>query len=470
MNNILFNKYFILILSVFWIAIPCFRENMPLDCVEAISWGRNFAFGYNKHPPLSGWLAYFVFNSYKSDLSIYILSQICIIATYYYIYLISQEIGFDRNKKYLSILLLFGSFYFTFASPEFNVNVLLLPFWNGFIYHSYIAIIEKKYNHFILVAIFSALCILSKYIGALIVISICIYIILNKSTWHIFKSKYLYIGFVIFVTIISPHTYWLFENDFITFRYALKRGDFDHNLISHIINPLHFLASQTLAMIGTIVSCLAIYGFKFEIRTLSLKEKFVSHSFVFPIVIMLLLSFIFGIKLISMWGLGMLGLLPIFIILINNKKIIYPKLGFLIMIIFYSIAVFGYIYGVKNSKVPNFPGKILADSVSKIWKEKVGTDLKYVGGDVWYGGNVAVYSDGGVKKLYIDMDSNQNTWINHDDLKKHGIVILARNQDEMNSYKKIYQNIAQLHDIEIPMHGNLYQNKINFKIAIIKPV
>jgi 4-amino-4-deoxy-L-arabinose transferase-like glycosyltransferase len=470
MNNIIFNKYLIFVLSAIWVIIPCFRENMPLDCVEAISWGKSFAFGYNKHPPLSGWLSYLAFNLYKSDLSIYILSQLCMIVTYCYIYLISQELGFDRKKKYLSILLLFGSFYFTFASPEFNVNVLLLPFWSGFIYHSYIAVVEKKYNHFILVAIFSALCILSKYIGALIVISICIYIIFNKSTWHIVKSKYLYIGFVVFVIIILPHMYWLVENDFITFHYALKRGDFEHSLISHIINPLHFLASQILAMVGTIVSCLAIYGFKFEMRTLSLKEKFVSYSFISPIAIMCLLSFIFGLKLISMWGLGMLGLLPTFIILINNKGISHPKLGVSVMLIFYSIAVFGYIYGIKNSKVPNFPGRILANSVSKIWKEKVGTDLKYVGGDVWYGGNVSVYSDGDVKKLYIDMDSNQNTWINHDDLKKHGIVIIARNQDEMNSYKKIYPNIEQLNDIEIPMHGKLYQNKINFKIAIIKPV
>jgi hypothetical protein len=171
-----------------------------------------------------------------------------------------------------------------------------------------------------------------------------------------------------------------------------------------------------------------------------------------------------------MWGLGMFGLLPTFIILINSRKALYPRLGMYIMLIFYAIAIFAYIYGIKNSKVPNFPGKALAKSVLQIWKDNVGTELKYVGGDVWYGGNVAIYSADNVKKLYIDMDSSQNTWLDHEDLKKHGIVILARNQGEMDSYKKNYPNIAQLNDIEIPMHGNLYKNKINFKIAIIKPI
>jgi 4-amino-4-deoxy-L-arabinose transferase-like glycosyltransferase len=470
MNNIIFNKYLILIFSAIWVIIPCFRENMPLDCVEAISWGRNFALGYNKHPPLSGWLAYLAFNFYKSDLSIYTLSQICIIISCIYIYLISYKLGFDKNKRYLSVLLLFGSFYFTLASTEFNVNVLLLPLWNAFIYHSYIAVIEKKYNHFIFVAIFAGLCILSKYIGALIVVSFCLYVILNKSTWHIFKSKQLYTGFFIFAIIMLPHLYWLIKNDFITFHYALKRGNFEHSFLSHIINPLHFLVSQILAMLGSIISCFAIYGFKFQMKKLSEREKFISYLFISPIAIMCLLSFIFGLKLISMWGLGMFGLLPTFIILINSRKALYPRLGMYIMLIFYAIAIFAYIYGIKNSKVPNFPGKALAKSVLQIWKDNVGTELKYVGGDVWYGGNVAIYSADNVKKLYIDMDSSQNTWLDHEDLKKHGIVILARNQGEMDSYKKNYPNIAQLNDIEIPMHGNLYKNKINFKIAIIKPI
>ena len=69
-----FNKIFCLFLVchfVLWSLIPCFRQMLPLDTIEAIFWGTIQDWGTNKHPPLSGVLAYYTWLiGGKTDLSI----------------------------------------------------------------------------------------------------------------------------------------------------------------------------------------------------------------------------------------------------------------------------------------------------------------------------------------------------------------------------------------------------------------
>ena len=58
-NNI--NSYLTLFLIthlIVWTLIPAIsNNNLPLDTIEALAWGSNLDWGFNKHPPLS---AFFV--------------------------------------------------------------------------------------------------------------------------------------------------------------------------------------------------------------------------------------------------------------------------------------------------------------------------------------------------------------------------------------------------------------------------
>ena len=48
---------FLLIHLITWIAIPAFTNtNLPLDTIEALAWGSNLDWGFNKHPPMSAFL------------------------------------------------------------------------------------------------------------------------------------------------------------------------------------------------------------------------------------------------------------------------------------------------------------------------------------------------------------------------------------------------------------------------------
>ena len=51
--SIIFNL-FLLTHLVVWTLVPFFsNKNLPLDVIEALAWGSNLGWGWDKHPPLS---------------------------------------------------------------------------------------------------------------------------------------------------------------------------------------------------------------------------------------------------------------------------------------------------------------------------------------------------------------------------------------------------------------------------------
>ena len=76
---------------IIWTLVPALsNKNLPLDTIEALAWGSNLDWGFNKHPPMS---AFFKFSNFGAqDWAYYLLSQIFIIITFYFIFKFAFEI------------------------------------------------------------------------------------------------------------------------------------------------------------------------------------------------------------------------------------------------------------------------------------------------------------------------------------------------------------------------------------------
>ena len=83
-----------------WTLVPTLSNvNLPLDTIEALAWGSNLEWGFNKHPPLSAILVEFIYLIFGSqDWSYYLLSQICVIIAFIFVWKFSEEI-FDEMKE-----------------------------------------------------------------------------------------------------------------------------------------------------------------------------------------------------------------------------------------------------------------------------------------------------------------------------------------------------------------------------------
>ena len=79
--------FFIYSLShlLIWTFIPFItNNNLPLDTIEALAWGSNLDWGFNKHPPMSAFFSEVFYNIFGSqDWAFYLLSQIFVVISFY---------------------------------------------------------------------------------------------------------------------------------------------------------------------------------------------------------------------------------------------------------------------------------------------------------------------------------------------------------------------------------------------------
>ena len=114
-NKNIYNVFYIFVTAhiIFWALIPSItNHNLPLDTIEALAWGSNLDWGFNKHPPLSAFFPEVFFSVFGAqDWAYYLLSQIFIVISFYFVFKLSNEILNNLKLSFLSVLLLEGIFF-----------------------------------------------------------------------------------------------------------------------------------------------------------------------------------------------------------------------------------------------------------------------------------------------------------------------------------------------------------------------
>ena len=252
LNRNINNIFFIFLFShlIIWTLIPSLtNNNLPLDTIEALAWGSNLDWGFNKHPPMSAFFSEIFFQIFGSqDWAYYLLSQIFVIIAFYYVFKFANEIFENTKLSLLSVFLLVSIYFYNFTTPEFNVNICQLPFWSLAVYFSWKIYFSKKIKLIdcLLLGLFGALGFLSKYLFVYLLVSICllfIYLIFFEKKKK-FDFKYL-ISIEVFLILLVPHFIWLYQNDFVTILYGIKRTGLEvPDILNHIQYPIMFLAKQ----------------------------------------------------------------------------------------------------------------------------------------------------------------------------------------------------------------------------------
>ena len=393
---------FIIVHLALWTITPTIvNQNLPLDTIEALAWGSNLDWGFNKHPPLSAFFTEVFFSLFgPQDWAYYLLSQIFIIISFYFVFKLSNELLNNLKLSFISVLLLEGIYFYNFTSPEFNVNVSQLPFWVLTVYFTW-KIFKKKEPHFsdtILLGVFSAAGFLSKYLFLYLLISIdllfiyLIFVIKDRK----FQFTYL-IALTVFLLLLIPHIIWLTNNDYVTITYGLSRTGFeDTRIVNHIINPILFILKQIGILIPFFVLCFVLIK-KFKIKFNFKDKKLVFLVFVnlVPIFLVAITSLIFGSTIRTMWMTPFylfFGLLIVYIFKnhINLKRLNNFIFSFIFIFLF-SPFVYGYISLSKDDKRTDYPGKQIADKVQMEWNNNFDEPIEFVIGDEWKAGNLSYH-------------------------------------------------------------------------------
>ena len=396
-KNIIKAFYLFLFSHLFmWTIIPSLSNaNLPLDTIEALAWGSNLDWGFNKHPPFSAFAVetfYIIFGN--NDWAYYFLSQIFLVTAFYFVWKFSYLILEDRLYALLSVLTLSSIFFYNFTTPEFNVNVSQLPFWALVVYFFWKGLEFNKKIDWMLFGVFSSLGFLSKYLFIYILLSLFVFFIFNLKKYKRSIKNYS-LSIFISLLILVPHFIWLIENNFITIFYGLNRsGIQEFSLINHLKNPLIFLLKQAVILIPFfIIFSTIIKKIKFKMNPNNKKILFLLFINLFPILLMLITSILTGAKIRTMWMTPFylfLGTLFLFIFKKNIelkkiKKFYYIFLFFFIL----SPSIYLTVSLADKTKRTDFPGKEIARLVQNKWDDNFTNEINIVVGDEWSAGNLS---------------------------------------------------------------------------------
>ena len=373
------NLFYIFITThlVIWTLIPTLtNNNLPLDTIEALAWGSNLDWGFNKHPPMSAFLVetfYQIFGN--NDWAYYLLSQICVVFSFFIIWSLSKDFFENKIYSFLSILLLEGIYFYNYTTPEFNVYVCALPFWSLTVFYCWKGFKNNKYTDWLLFGIFAAFGILSHYLFTYLLLSLdllFLYMLIKKKID--FKCM---ISLIPFLIVLLPHLIWLTKNDYITIIYGLHRtGSGEQNFLDHIIHPLIFLGKQIGILIPFFLMLLLLSS-KFKIKSNFKDNKllFLLTINIVPIILMFLTSMLMGVKIRTMWMTPFYLFFGVLVIYIFQSQINLNKLKgfvsvFLILFIFSPFA-YAYVSITQTDKRTDFQGEEFTKNVMLEWEKKL---------------------------------------------------------------------------------------------------
>jgi len=382
-----------------WVAIPSLtNNNLPLDTIEVLAWGSNLDWGFNKHPPMSAFVVEIFYQIFGAqDWAYYLLSQICVIVSFFVVFKFAEDIFENKIFCLLSVLLLEGIYFHNFTTPEFNVNVCLMPFWSLTVLYLWKGIKDNKIIDWLLVGLFAGLGFLSKYLFIYLGLAMDIFII-----YMIYKKKFnfnfkCFFSIIPFFIVLLPHLIWLTENNYVTITYGLHRtGAEDVNILNHIKHPLIFLGKQIGILIPFLLMLLFLNNkFKFKISFKDDKLLFLIVINIIPIALVFLTSMIMGVKIRTMWMTPFYLFFGVLMVYIFQSKINLNKLKsfatvFVILFIF-SPFTYAYVSISKTNKRTDYPGKEIADLVQSRWNKNFSNEISIVVGDEWYGGNLSYH-------------------------------------------------------------------------------
>ena len=193
-----------------------------------------------------------------------------------------------------------------------------------------------------------------------------------------------------------PHLIWLYENNFTTIRYGFNRTGGIGSLSDHIFLPIFFIFKQIgLLLPILIMSYFLIKKIKKIKINFSENNVFVFFMFLVPIILIVLTSILFGVKIRTMWMTPFYLLAGVFIIEILKKHLNIKSLNkfYVSFLFFFFLSPILYLLVSLNNdhKRTDYPGKEIARLVQNKWDNNFTNEIKIVIGDEWYAGNLSYH-------------------------------------------------------------------------------
>ena len=467
--------------AAIWIVLPfALYPNLPLDLIEALTYGREWQLGYDKLPPLPWWLVEIAYRTFDSDFAYYCLGQISVLVAFAAVWALMLRIA-TPAAALAAILIIDGLHYFNFTAPKFNHDVIQLPFWAlaGLSFHG--ALRSGRLGQWALLGAALGLAFWAKYFVVILGLPLLLFMLIDRRARRCLATPGPYVAAAIGLAIIAPHLLWLFDNHMLPLNYAAARARAVNGFFDHFTRPAFFAVAQLFWLLPAIIISLPLFRHPYErdATTADDYDRRILALLTFgPAVTVIAASALSGRGLVTMWGYPLWLFLGPWIVVSVSSRIDRNCLTRISGIWGAVTAIYALTFVAQYAVLPFydhryravlFPGDRVAEEISTRFRAQTGSPLAYVVGSMWLGGNIGHYSPEHPRTL-IDGDPRRAPWIDLNDLATNGGVVVWTDEPYTlpEPYAAVAPDAALQPPITLPMRrGN---GEVTIGWAIIRAV
>ena len=420
-----------------------FPQDVWRDNAEAYAWGRQFLFGYGRHPPMTGWIAglwYRVFPA--SDWASYLLSRIATFVSLASIYLVARRVLDARRAAIIVFSMMLYPVFVGVKSDRFNNYQMLLALSPLTIWLFLIVYNRRTIFCSIALGVLAAAAALTIYSAALLLFALALASILLPDRRLFFSSGAPYVVAAVFVLLVSPHLLWLVKWDFAPF----------HWLGSHVggetaLSQMLAYLRQNVAMISLPLLVAAIAMFPWRQKPPQIGSQIGNDGLavilvaVVLVVVPLVGAMAIDLRLKPQWGEMQFFLIPIVILILMPRLLVtwlaVSRVALIVTLATGLHLIIAPIYAWENFKRRSdhysyAPTSELAHEVTRLWRERFGTPLPIIVGAFEIAAPIVFYSvdhprmfadSPDLPRVHASQQPAFSPWIDYPtDLRQNGFV------------------------------------------------
>lgn len=437
---------------VLW-TIPAliWRTAAPMDAVEAFVYSLQWQWGYEKDPYLVTLFVMLARLLTDGHIGLtYFFSQFAILATFAAVWRFARVLGLPHLYALAAVLCLEGILYYNVATPEFNDNVLMLPFWTWSCVAFYQAIQTQKWHHWVCLGLFAGLTLMAKHSAGLLLFSMLLYVICTAHGRNSWRHKGLYLGTLVCFLVVLPNLIWLFKHDFAALFYAADRASIAQmppSWLDHITHPVYFVLSQIAILLPALflIGLLCLTQQRYTAFLNKRQWQCIGFIVLLPFVLAVLSSVITGAVLLTRWGVPFFSFLGVIVLGLYRPQISVKQWRYFVCLTVFIFFIMWTAYLVNLIIAPKWgsnrgatlPGKYITIQATKLWEKRFPNHpLKYVDGNRGIAGNISVFSPQHPIALpYFFWDepiAGSNLLADKADIQQHGVMILYQTYTQMH--------------------------------------